>query len=229
MQSIKREENNMIEIKNNILSKWYIILLCAIITSGLLYFEKSKINTNVRQTGDMIYTRTVRFNKIPTFTEGQTTTEIDLSKIMKMASNEDKMIKLLDNNFAISKLDKTLINKGNLNKIKWIHEHFYTEKIGPGVYELVMKFGRTDAKDAIYIDNNSYALMDTFEDCFKESSMILVEDSELSIVNDYNIVEEMEPSSTKNTNKKYAIIGLILGSLLGIVFVMAWNAFHIKA
>ena len=68
------------------LSKWYVVLICALITSGLLYVEKSKVNPSVQQTGDIIFTRTVKFNKVPTFTEGQTTTEINLSKIMKMAS-----------------------------------------------------------------------------------------------------------------------------------------------
>jgi len=213
----------------NILSKWYIILICAIATSSLLYFEKTKINPSIKQTGDMVYTRTVRFQKVPSYTMGQTTTEIDLSKIMKMASNQENMMKLLESTFIIKNLDSTVDKMNDINKLKWINKHFYAEKVGPGVYELVMKYEKNEPKDAEYIESNNQALMDTFENCFQNSATLLVDDANLYTVKNYKVVEELSPNTEKNFNKKYAFIGFVLGALIGIVIVMVWNAYHVKA
>jgi hypothetical protein len=212
-----------------VLSKWYIVLICAFITSGMLYFEKSKVNPSIQQTGDMIFTRTVKFNKIPTFTAGQTTTEINLSKIMKMASSQEYMIKILEDNFKTSKLDKSLDKMSNLNKLIWVDKHFYVEKVGPGVYELVMKYSRNDPKDAEYIIDNSSALIETYEKAFKESSKMLISDTSFDEIKNYDIIENISTNNESNMNKKYAIIGFVLGALIGIVMVMVWNAYHLKA
>jgi predicted thioredoxin/glutaredoxin len=111
-----------------ILSKWYVVLACALITSGMLYIEKSKVNPSIQQTGDIIYTRIIKFNKVPTFTAGQTTTEIDLSKIMKMTSSQEYMVKMLNSNFRTSMLDKSFDKMSNLNKLMWVDKHFNVEK-----------------------------------------------------------------------------------------------------
>lgn len=212
-----------------ILSKWYIVLLCAIVTSGMVCFEKNKINPSVKQTGDMIYTRTVRFQKVPTYTMGQTTTEIDLSKIMKMVSNQENMMKLLESTFIIKKLDSTVDKMNDINKLKWINKHFYAEKVGPGVYELVMKYEKNEPKDAEYIESNNQALMDAFENCFQNSATLLVDDASLTTVRNYKVLEELSPNVENNFNKKYAFIGFVLGALIGIVTVMVWNVYHEKA
>jgi hypothetical protein len=212
-----------------ILSKWYVVLICALITSGLLFFEKSKVNPSIQQTGDIIFTRTVKFNKVPTFTTGQTTTEINLSKIMKMASSQEYMIKRLEENFKTSKLDKSLDKMSNLNKLIWVDKHFYVEKVGPGVYELVMKYSRNDPKDAEYIIDNSSALIETYEKAFQESAKMLTPDTSFDEIKKYDIIENISTNTESNINKKYAIIGFVLGTLIGIVIVMVWNAYHVKA
>ncbi|WP_270441279.1 hypothetical protein [Acidaminococcus provencensis] len=211
------------------LSKWYVVLICALITSGLLYVEKSKVNPSVQQTGDIIFTRTVKFNKVPTFTEGQTTTEINLSKIMKMASSQEYMIKMLEDNFRTSKLDKSLDKMSNLNKLIWVDKHFYVEKVGPGVYELVMKYSRNDPKDAEYIIDNSTALIETYEKAFQESAKMLTPDTSFAEIKKYDIIENISTNTESNINKKYAIVGFVLGALIGIVIVMVWNVYHVKA
>ena len=48
-----------------ILRKWYVILICAVLCAGGLYIEKEKIHPGVPASGDMTYIRVVQFGEVP--------------------------------------------------------------------------------------------------------------------------------------------------------------------
>ena len=66
-----------------VIKKWYVILLCAILCAGGLYFEKSRVNTVIPQTGNMTYVRVVRFDTVPVLIGYQTSTEINMMNLSK--------------------------------------------------------------------------------------------------------------------------------------------------
>lgn len=208
----------------SIIKKWYVILICAIVCAGGLCFEKSQIHTVVPQTGDMTYIRVVRFNTVPVFTANQTSTEIDLTHLMRAWSNLTELDSQIEENFDVSKMNANWNTVSDSQKVKWLGEHFRVQNMGPGLYELIIQFTKQDAKDSQYIKENSIALMDLYENYFSKTSTLVTKDTSLNTVKEIQNINEDKVVSKENIEKKYAIIGFILGALVGVVIVMAWNA-----
>jgi uncharacterized membrane protein len=208
----------------SIIKKWYVILICAIVCASGLYFEKSQIHTVVPQTGDMTYIRVVRFNTVPVFTANQTSTEIDVTNLMKAWSNLTELNSQIEENFDMNKMNADWNKISDSQKVKWLGEHFRVQNMGPGLYELIIQFTKQDAKDSQYIKENRIALMNLYENHFLKMSTLVTKDTSLSTVKELQNINEDKIVSKENIEKKYAVIGFILGALVGVVIVMAWNA-----
>lgn len=208
----------------SIIKKWYVILICAIVCASGLYFEKSQIHTVVPQTGDMTYIRVVHFNTVPVFTANQTSTEIDVTNLMKAWSNLTELNSQIEANFDMSKMNAEWDKTADSQKMKWLGEHFRVQNMGPGLYELIIQFTKQDAKDSQYIKENSADLMDAYEAYFSKSAALVTNDTSLKTVKEIQNINEDKVVSKENIEKKYAVIGFILGALVGVVIVMAWNA-----
>lgn len=208
----------------SIIKKWYVILICAIVCASGLYFEKSQIHTVVPQTGDMTYIRVVRFNTVPVFTANQTSTEIDVTNLMKAWSNLTELNSQIEENFDMNKMNADWNKRSDSQKVKWLGEHFRVQNMGPGLYELIIQFTKQDAKDSQYIKENRIALMNLYENHFLKMSTLVTKDTSLSTVKELQNINEDKIVSKENIEKKYAVIGFILGALVGVVIVMAWNA-----
>lgn len=207
-----------------IIGKWYIILICAILCAGGLYFEKSQVHTIVPQTGDMTYIRVVKFNTVPVFTVNQTSTEINMTHLMQAWSNLTDLDTQIEANFDMNKMNAEWGKTADSQKMKWLGEHFRVQNMGPGLYELIIQFSKKDAKDSQYIKDNSAGLMDMYEAYFSKSAALVTNDTSLKTVKEIQNINEDKVVSKENIEKKYAIIGFILGALVGVVVVMAWNA-----
>ena len=66
--------------------------------------------------------------------------------------------------------------------------------------------------------------MDLYENYFSKTSTLVTKDTSLNTVKEIQNINEDKVVSKENIEKKYAIIGFILGALVGVVVVMAWNA-----
>lgn len=207
----------------SIIKKWYVILICAVICAGGLYFEKSQVHTVVPQTGDMTYIRVVKFNTVPVFTTNQTSTEINVTNLMKAWSNLTELDSQIEENFDMGKINAEWNKMADSQKMKWLGGHFRVQNIGPGLYELIIQFTKQDAKDSQYIKENSADLMDAYEAYFSKSAALVTNDTSLKTVKEIQNINENKVVSKGNIEKKYAIIGFILGALVGVVIVMAWN------
>ena len=82
-----------------ILRKWYVILICAVLCAGGLYIEKEKIHPGVPASGDMTYIRVVRFGEVPMLS-GQ---EIVVDKGLYVWPNLTKLKAQLESSFNMSK------------------------------------------------------------------------------------------------------------------------------
>jgi hypothetical protein len=209
---------------NAIVKKWYIVLTCALLCAFGLYFEKSRVSTIIPQTGDMTFIRVVRFQTMPIFTANQTSTEIDLTTLMKSWSNLNELESQLEHNFDIKKFNATWEKTNDSQKMKWLSNHFRIQKIGPGLYELIIQFSMSDAKDSQYIKENNTNLMNTYMAYVSKTSALVTSDTEIDIIKEVQKVNEGQVVSKNTIEKKYAVIGFILGALVGIVIIMVMNA-----
>lgn len=206
-----------------IAKKWYVIFICAIVCSGGLYFEKSRVAPIVPQTGDMTYIRVVKFDKIPTLTVSQTSTEIDLTNLMKSWSNLIALQNNIEEKMVMKKFNPEWFQTADSQKIKWMSEHFRIQHLGPGLYELIIQFTKKDAKDSQYVEENHDLLMDTYMSSFKQSASIITDNTDLTIVQETQHIDVSKNVTKTDSEKKYAIIGFVLGALVGLVLVVVWT------
>lgn len=207
-----------------IIKKWYVILICAVLCSGGLYFEKSSVVPAVPQTGDMTYIRVVKFNQIPTETLNETSTEIKMDALVKAWPNLSKLTEKMDDNIDMEKLNSKWGDIGQSKKFDWLNGHFRINWIGPGMYELIFQMKKSEVKDEEYIKENHEKLIGEYENYFQESASMVINDTNLTVVKNFELVDDEDMPTAQQIEKKYAIIGFILGALVGVVIVMVWDA-----
>ena len=209
---------------NSIIKKWYVIFLCALLGAGGLYFEKKQVVPAIPQTGDMTYIRVVKFEQIPTETLMGTSTEIRMNALVNAWPNLSSLTTRMDNHVEMQKLNPKWTDLAQSQKFKWLTGHFRVNWIGPGMYELIFQMKKDEAKDAEYIKTNHEKLMGEYEDYFRESAGMVTNDTSLTTVKNFELIDEVGMPTTQQIEKKYAVIGFVLGALVGVVIVMVWDA-----
>lgn len=208
----------------SVIKKWYVILLCAILCAGGLYFEKSQVTTVIPQTENMTYIRVVRFDTVPVFTNNQTSNEINMTNLSKSWPYLSDLETQLETEFFMTKLNAKWEKLTDSQKISWVAGHFRIQYLAPGLYELIVQFKKNDLKDAEYIAENSTRMLDAYEKHFIAISGDVTKNTKISKVKEIEKVDTSEVVTKESIEKKYAIIGFVLGALAGVVIVMAWDA-----
>ena len=204
--------------------RWYVILICAILCAGGLYFEKSKINTVIIPCADMTYIRVVRFNNVPVFTANQTSKEIEMGNLMNMNSTVAEFESQIETQFEIKKMNSNWGKLANSEKLSWIGKHFRIHNVGPGIYELIIQFNKKDVADIQYVKDNNASMMDAYEAHFSKTAALVTPDTSVTQIKSFESIDEDKVVSKAGIEKKYAVIGFVLGALIGIIVVMAWDA-----
>ena len=209
---------------NSIIKKWYVIFLCALLGAGGLYFEKSLVVPAVPQTGDLTYIRVVKFEQIPTETLMGTSTEIRMNDLVNAWSNLSSLTSRMDNHVEMQKLYPKWTDLAQSQKFKWLAGHFRVNWIGPGIYELIFQMKKDEVKDAEYIKTNHEKLIEEYENYFREAAGMVTNDTSLTTVKNFELVDEVGMPTAQQIEKKYTVIGFVLGALIGVVIVMGWDA-----
>ena len=192
---------------NSIIKKWYVIFLCT-----------------VPQTGDLTYIRVVKFEQIPTETLMGTSTEIRMNDLVNAWPNLSSLTTRMDDNVEMQKLNPKWIDLAQSQKFKWLTGHFRVNWIGPGIYELIFQMKKDEAKDAEYIKTNHEKLIEEYENYFREAAGMVTNDTSLTTVKNFELVDEVGMPTAQQIEKKYTVIGFVLGALIGVVIVMGWDA-----
>ena len=207
-----------------VMKKWYVILLCAILCAGGLYYEKSRVHMVIPQTGSMTYIRVVQFDTVPVFTSGQTSNEINMMNPTNSWSYLSDLESQLEAQFSMNKLNSKWEKLPDSQKISWVSGHFRVQYLAPGLYELIVQFQKNDVKDAEYIAENSARMLDVYERYFVAISGEVTGNTGISRVREMEKIDEPEVVTRESIEKKYAVIGFVLGALVGVVIVMVWDA-----
>lgn len=207
-----------------IIKKWYIVLVCAVLCAGGLYYEKTRVVPVMPQTGDITYIRIVKFNQVPTETLKETNVEIKMDTLLKSWSNLVLLTKRMDNNIDMKKLNMKWDEMEYSQKFNWMTQHFRANWIGPGMYELIFQIKKNEVKDAAYIKESHEKIIGGYEDYFQETASMVTDDTNLMLVKDVELVEDTGMPTVQQVEKKYAVIGFVLGSLIGVIIVMVWDA-----
>lgn len=207
-----------------IIKKWYVVLICAMLCAGGLYYEKSRVVPAIPQTGDITFIRVVKFNQIPLVNLNDTYSEIKMDPLVKTWFNLSELTKQMDSQMDMKKLNPKWSELPESKKFEWLNDHYRINRIGPGMYELIFQIKRNVAKDQKYIEDNRVQVLDVYEGFFQKTARMVTSDTSLTRVKEFELVESAGTPSLKQVNYKYAIIGAVLGTLVGVVIVMVWNA-----
>ena len=195
-------------------------MICAVLCAGGVYLEKEMMHPGIPASGDMTYIRVVQFEDVPMMAEQ----EIVVDKGLYAWPNLSKLKDQLESSFNMSKLNSDWGVMKTSKQFSWEGEHFGSTKIGPGTYELKVSFSKIDRKDEAYIRDNSDKLLDIYESYFQKVAAVNIPNVELKTIDYYSLIENDFNSSREGIGKKYAIIGFVLGGMLGVALVTVWNA-----
>ena len=204
------------EVFKYVISKWYVVLICAILGSGALYVEKSQVAPAVAISGDQLYTRLARFEPMPVVVIGNETKELDLKEMMGSKRMQKACI---DNIGAQLDFEKICAGWNKLNlqeQLKWYEKHITIKSIGAGMYELEVHSAAADAKDASYVRDNSDLLMDIVAQTVESETAAQTGNAKLVTVEEKNFVDLKNAVPQNSVQRKYAIIGFILGAFVGL-------------
>lgn len=203
-----------------IIRKWYVIMICAVLCAGGAYLEKEMMHPGIPASGDMTYIRVVQFEDVPMMADQ----EIVVDKGLYAWPNLTKLKDQLESSFNMNKLDSGWEVMKTSKKFSWEGGHFRANKISLGTYELIVSFSKMDGKDDAYIRDNSDKLLDIYESYFQKVAAVNIPNVELKTIDYYSLIENDFNSSREGIGKKYAIIGFVLGGMLGVALVTVWIA-----
>lgn len=101
-----------------IIKKWYVILMCAALCAGGLYYEKSRAVPVIPQTGDMTYIRVVKFNQVPVESLNDTNVEIKLDPLVKAWPNLSELSKQMDSQLDMKKFNPKWGGPAGVQKVQ---------------------------------------------------------------------------------------------------------------
>ncbi len=205
-----------------VLKKWYVILLCAALGAGALYYEKGIAQPPVPESGDMFFIRIIQLDEIPTLGDASYGNEIDVARIMYTWPNMADFLSRLEERFEMKRMHAEWDTMKADQKFKWDADHFILQHVGPGMYEFTARFPQKDPKDGAYVWGNGDRLLDSYQEYFQEKATMLISNSNLRVLKNYSVVDENKAVDRSQISKKYGIIGFVLGGMVGLAAVTAW-------
>lgn len=202
--------------------RWYVIVCCAMICAGALYVEKTIVYPSIPASGDYLFIRLLQFTDIPMLGDRKMGNEVDVSNGMRTLPQKARLAKDLAQQFDMQRVDASWEKMPESYKLAWVDNHFKINRVEPGIYELSIHFTKKDAKDGEYVKDNEEHFMELFTKHFKSTASLFVENTELKELDRYSLIDEAFSTDQTHIIAKYVVIGLILGSMAGIVLITAW-------
>ena len=206
-----------------IFKKWYIVVICALIGAGIMYMEKASIVPSVAVTGDQIYARLIRIDPVPVVKLGDTTVETDICNIAGTKIAWVSFLTTLEHNLDFEKISKGWKNLKQADKFNWLGRHIGVKHVGVGQYMLEISFTSTDAKDAVYVDEQSTQMMNILADTIEKEASGVTGGAKFITMENYNLSDTHEEVTQGELQKKYIIIGFVLGALAAVAVLAVFS------
>ena len=206
-------------ILRSVLRRWYVVLLCALMGAGGLYVEKSDVAPSVAVQGDVLISRIVKVDPVPYAEFGNTAEEIDLTEGFETWRTAYTLMEVWENDLEMEKVCAGWYRLGVMDRVKWFSRHLKFIKLGPGIYEFDMNLAETDAKDTAYVQEHKEQMLDGLAKVISEVSAPYIGEAHWTKVEDFDMVNLREKATQGGLQKKYAVVGFVLGALAGIAIL----------
>ncbi|WP_302491202.1 hypothetical protein [Megasphaera sp.] len=205
-----------------ILRKWFVVLLMAIVVSAGLYIEKSQVAPTIPQSGAMRFTTIVKLNNATNanavfLNNKDTMNEVTIIPVIMTWGNEQKFMDNTSMKYDYSKLNKNWQNiKTYQDKFKWFNEHFIGKYLGNNIYEFTLAFKAEDLKDSQYLEEHGSELLADYVNYAETSGNLIYPQAKFSVIESHQFIDKSEAVTPATLAKKYAVIGFVIGALVGI-------------
>ena len=202
-----------------ILRRWFVVLICAAIGAGALYVEKTQVAPSSPVNGDLLYARLVRLDPMPEqeLPAGMIPQEgLSSPNALLTWRAQESMMADLGNAMDIGKLCTEWGTLKLSDRITWVNTHIHIIHMGQGMYEMEVQFRSTDAKDADYIREHAGLMMDTLAASAERILAPHTNGARLVTVDSFSLESDGADVTQRDLSKKYAIIGFVLGALIGM-------------
>lgn len=200
-------------ILSSLKNKWYIILLCALVCSGMLYYEKTKIMPVVPVAGEQTFTMLVKFEgPQPILYDGKS----DITPLVRTWSFFDSFLRDVEKKYDFQSYANGWAKFTPTNRYGWVDSHFRITPIAANTYELVLNFPVRDAKDRKYVELHGGALLEDYSQHIARIVPSVFEKKEMKVLDRYHLFQNVEVVTANDLGHKYMIIGFVLGGLAAV-------------
>lgn len=214
----------LFNILGELRKKWFIVILLGILCSAFFYIEKQYVEPIHPKTGIITYTMTVKLNDNNNMryymSEGKMYRE-SIVPFLTMWSNQDKFLRTSEEVYDYNKFNANWDNMKKSEKFAWLNEHLKCKYVGNNIYEFVFGFKASDAKDDSYVIAYGEKFLQDYLEYAKNVLILVNMSPSFTVLDSYAMKDEIYLEDVTFVQKKYAIIGFILGAVLGITIVFA--------
>lgn len=211
--------------KNEVLVKYiknkiWIILLAMVVGSGILSAEKLFMSpTIVVQSGNIHVEQLIQINDPEALLDSRIMEE-DYGRFLRTYTEVAGFLDATQNSFDYIKFDANWRGMSQEKRLQWIQNHLYVDRFSKGVYNFVFVLRESDAKNIEYSEKQAGRYLDAFVSFSEKQIKMIAPATEFKHLNGIQVYPQITTVKDSTIRVKYAIIGAVIGGLLGVMYII---------
>lgn len=214
-------DERFVLIKNAVMKKLSVIILCGLVCAGLLVIEKAFFTKFSIEAGGPVageYIVSVFDAKDPSNPKKQ----LNYPALMYSEANLMDFIKLLDKerHFEFVKLHPNWNRLTYVQKGQWLRQHMRIHNYEGNNFRILFYLHQTEVYDLLFLQKNVSVFMDSFMQQTNRTVKMIKPGADIKVVKRCFSYPEELPLNRNDILLKYGIIGFVFGTLLAILVVI---------
>ncbi len=206
-------------IISNVFKKWILILLTGLIISVGLVYEKAITTNYVIKTGDVWFTKIVSIENFKLLSQYDEGGKFKYPSYMKNYKTINTFLDDTEKEFDYKKFCLSWDTKSELERYKWVQNHFIINDFGGGIYELCFRLRNHETKELDYVLKNGSRYLEKYFVSSKKELEKLDEGMRFKELSKFEVVPQEKVINKNDIIKKYGLLGFVLGVLVATLVV----------
>ncbi|WP_295357268.1 hypothetical protein [uncultured Succiniclasticum sp.] len=214
-------DERFVVIKNAILKKLGVIILCGLVCAGLLVLEKAFFTKFVIQAGGPV-TGEYIVSVVNPKDRSNPKKQLNYPAVMHSDANLAGFITLLDKerHFEFVKLNPNWNRLTDVQQRQWLRQHVRIQNYQRNNFRILYNLRQAEVYDLAFLEKNSRLFMDSFIQQTNRTVKKIKPGPVVKVVSrNFSYPKEL-PLDRNDILIKYGIIGFVFGMLLAILVVI---------
>lgn len=214
-------DERFVLIKNAVLKKLSVVILCGILCAGLLVAEKAFFTKFAIQAGGPV-TGEYIVSVVDAKDRSTPKKQLNYPAVMHSDANLADFIKLLEKKgqFEFVKLNPNWARLTDGQKIQWLRQHVRIQNYQGNNFRIVYYLPQREVFDLAFLQKNSSIFMDSFMEQTNRTVKKIKPGAIIKVVKQNFSYPKELPLNRNDILIKYGIMGFVLGSLFSMLLIL---------